>query len=84
MVSSAKKKEYNVSYSSEIQKGFAFTASGPTSVADYKHKFCWIICDKNLSFAAEVADDIRHHSETKIHEGKARQKTSISFWGCFI
>ena len=46
MVSSAKKKEYNVSYSSEIQKGFAFKASGPTTVADYKQKYCWIICDK--------------------------------------
>ena len=76
MASSPEKKQYNVSYFSEIQKSFPFTTSCPATVTDHKHKFCYTVCDKHFSLVAGGADNICHLSGTKTHKDNARQKAS--------
>ena len=61
------------------KKKILFTTLCPALVADYKHKFRCIVCDKNVTYAAGGEDNVRHHSERKI-QSRTKATKDTNFW----
>ena len=76
MASLMKKKKYNVSYCSELQKSFPFTTSCPVTIPDYNYKFLCRVCDKTFSCVTKGTDDVRRPPDTKTHKENTRKTKS--------
>ena len=76
MASLIKKKKYNVSYPSELQKRFPFTTSCPVTIPGYNYKFLYRVCDKTFSCVTEGVNDVRRPLDTKTHKENARKTKS--------